>query len=160
VCLSGLQIDDQAANNARRIVVRKGTPDRGSSAECKDQIKDSIFPRYDLTDVIHGPAIVNCHSQDCCRSERRAIRVWSELVHSDLTEKLIDRKIRNKIFRSVNISVHASRRCETSRLWQPLHSIDHNVAISVLVRDRNGRRFVSRKRKDPKRLKVIVRIGR
>jgi hypothetical protein len=81
------------------------------------------------------------------------IRVWAELVSSNLTEKLTDQKIRNQ-----NLSVTESQRAEASRPWQPLHSINHNIAIGFAVCDRDGRQFACGERKCPERLKMIVRI--
>ena len=45
-------------------MIIKGSPDCRSATYRIDEIKDSIFQRFDLANVIHRPAIVNCNSHD------------------------------------------------------------------------------------------------
>ena len=58
------QLDHQATHNTRRIMIIKGSPDCRSATHRIDEIKDSIFQRFDLTNVIHRPAIMNCNPHD------------------------------------------------------------------------------------------------
>ena len=65
--LSRAEIEDDAADNARRVVVGGGPPDVGLAAEFQGQVEDAVLEIFDAIEAGDRAAVVNRDAHGCMR---------------------------------------------------------------------------------------------